>query len=292
MEKLKPYQSDILKYVMSKLGLRTNNTEFKTNILNIVNYIIDDSQYAKTTKRDYLIIVCKTLEYMKYYDTRDDIYKIVKHYAKEHDDTEHLQELDENERQNYIQYDELYERVNTLMSEYNESPTLKNIRRLIILALYVLHPPIRNDYYNMKIIYNVEDDDNKNNFLLITDDYTNMDIIINQDKVINLHGPVYIPIENPLLKRIIKTYIKFYINKSIYLFENPNRTPYTKRQIQYIINKMFDHKVLTIYNLRSAYITNFYNNHLGLLERSNLAKYMRHGKNTAELNYYKILNNI
>jgi len=292
MEKLKPYQSDILKYVMSKLGLRTNNTEFKTNILNIVNYIIDDSQYAKTTKRDYLIIVCKTLEYMKYYDTRDDIYKIVKHYAKEHDDTEHLQELDENERQNYIQYDELYERVNTLMSEYNESPTLKNIRRLIILALYVLHPPIRNDYYNMKIIYNVEDDDNKNNFLLITDDYTNMDIIINQDKVINLHGPVYIPIENPLLKRIIKTYIKFYINKSIYLFENPNRSPYTKRQIQYIINKMFDHKVLTIYNLRSAYITNFYNNHLGLLERSNLAKYMRHGKNTAELNYYKILNNI
>ena len=292
MEKLKPYQSDILKYVMSKLGLRTNNTEFKTNILNIVNYIIDDSQYAKTTKRDYLIIVCKTLEYMKYYDTRDDIYKIVKHYAKEHDDTEHLQELDENERQNYIQYDELYERVNTLMSEYNESPTLKNIRRLIILALYVLHPPIRNDYYNMKIIYNVEDDDKKNNFLLITDDYTNMDIIINQDKVINLHGPVYIPIENPLLKRIIKTYIKFYINKSIYLFENPNRSPYTKRQIQYIINKMFDHKVLTIYNLRSAYITNFYNNHLGLLERSNLAKYMRHGKNTAELNYYKILNNI
>ena len=55
---------------------------------------------------------------------------------------------------------------------------------------------------------------------------------------------------------------------------------------------MFDHKVLTIYNLRSAYITYFYNNHLGLLERSNLAKYMRHGKNTAELNYYKILNNI
>jgi hypothetical protein len=291
MEKLKPYQSDILKYVMSKLGLRANNTEFKTNILNIVNYIIDDSQYAKTTKRDYLIIVCKTLEYMKYYDTRDDIYKIVKHYAKEHDDTEHLQELDENERRNYIQYDELYDRVNTLMSEYNESPTLKNIRRLLILALYVLHPPIRNDYYNMKIIYNVEDDDKKNNFLLITDDYTNMDIIINQDKVINLHGPIYIPIDNTLLMRIIKTYIKFYINKSIYLFENPNKTPYTKRQIQYIINKMFDHKVLTIYNLRSAYITNFYNNHLDLKSRANLAKYMRHGKNTAELSYYKILNN-
>lgn len=290
MEKLKPYQSDILKYVMSKLGLRANNTEFRTNILNIVNYIIDDSQYAKTTKRDYLIIVCKTLEHLKYYDTRDDIYKIVKHYAKEHDDTEHLQELDENERRNYIQYDELYDRVNTLMSEYNESPTLKNIRRLLILALYVLHPPIRNDYYNMKIIYNVEDDDKKNNFLLITDDYTNIDIIINQDKVINLHGPVYIPIENPLLKRIIKTYIKFYVNGSIYLFENPNRTPYTKRQIKYIINKMFDHKVLTIYNLRSAYITNFYNNHLGLLERSNLAKYMRHGKGMAELSYYKILN--
>lgn len=287
MEKLKPYQYDILKYVMSKLGLRTNNTEFKTNILNIVNYIIDDSQYAKTTKRDYLIIVCKTLEYMKYYDTRDYIYKIVKHYAKEHDDTEHLQELDENERRNYIQYDELYERVATLMSEYNESPTLKNIRRLLILALYVLHPPIRNDYYNMKIIYNVEDDDKKNNFLLITDDYTNMDIIINQDKVINLHGPIYIPIDNTLLMRIIKTYIKFYINKSIYLFENPNKTPYTKRQIQYIINKMFDDKRLTIYTLRSSFITHFYKNNLDLLSRRNLADNMRHTAGRAEMSYFK-----
>jgi len=291
MEKLKKYQYVIINNVMSNMRLARNNVTFVSNILNIVNYIIDGSQYANTTKRDYLIIVCKTLEHLKYYETRDQIYDIVKIYAKEHNDTEHLQELDENERQNYIQYDKLYERVNTLMYAYNESPTLKNIRRLLILSLYVLHPPIRNDYYNMKIIYNVEDDDNKNNFLLITDDYTNIDIIINQDKVINLHKSIYIPIENPLLMRIIKTYIKFYINKSIYLFENPNKTPYTKRQIQYIINKMFDHKVLTIYNLRSAYITNFYNNHLDLKNRANLAKYMRHGKNTAELSYYKILNN-
>jgi len=291
MEKLKKYQYVIINNVMSNMRLAQNNVTFVSNILNIVNYIIDGSQYANTTKRDYLIIVCKTLEHLKYYETRDQIYDIVKIYAKEHNDTEHLQELDENERQNYIQYDKLYERVNTLMYAYNESPTLKNIRRLLILSLYVLHPPIRNDYYNMKIIYNVEDDDNKNNFLLITDDYTNIDIIINQDKVINLHKSIYIPIENPLLMRIIKTYIKFYINKSIYLFENPNKTPYTKRQIQYIINKMFDHKVLTIYNLRSAYITNFYNNHLDLKNRANLAKYMRHGKNTAELSYYKILNN-
>ena len=291
MEKLKKYQYVIINNVMSNMRLARNNVTFVSNILNIVNYIIDGSQYANTTKRDYLIIVCKTLEHLKYYETRDQIYDIVKIYAKEHNDTEHLQELDENERQNYIQYDKLYERVNTLMYAYNESPTLKNIRRLLILSLYVLHPPIRNDYYNMKIIYNVEDDDNKNNFLLITDDYTNIDIIINQDKVINLHKSIYIPIENPLLMRIIKTYIKFYINKSIYLFENPNKTPYTKRQIQYIINKMFDHKVLTIYNLRTAYITNFYNNHLDLKNRANLAKYMRHGKNTAELSYYKILNN-
>lgn len=291
MEKLKDYQLSILNNIMKNMGLARNNHTFTTNILNIYNYITEGSDYSTTTKRDYLIIVCKTLEHLKYYDTRDQIYKMVKYYAKEHNDNEHLQELDGNELQNYIKYDELYEKVNILLDEYNDSSTLKNIRKLVILALYVLHPPLRNDYYNMKIIYNNDDNDNKNNFLLITDDYTNIDIIINQDKVINLHGSIYIPIENPFLLRILKTYIKFYINKAVYLFENPNKTPYKKHQIKYIINKMFNHKVLTIYNLRSAYITNFYNKHLDLKSRAHLAKYMRHGKNTAELCYYKILNN-
>jgi len=290
MEKLKDYQLSILKNVMTNMGLARNNHTFVTNIINIYNYITDLSQYSTTTKRDYLIIVCKTLEHLKYYEIRDQIYKAVKIYAKEHSDTEHLQTLDENERDNYVEYDELYEKVNILLDEYNDSSSLKSIRKLVILALYVLQPPLRNDYYNMKIIYDNDDNDNKNNFLLVTDDYSNIDIIINQDKVINLHGSIYIPIENPLLLRILKTYIKFYMKDAVYLFENPNKTPYKKHQIKYIINTMFIHKVLTIYNLRSAYITNFYNNHLDLNSRGNLAKYMRHGKTTAELSYYKILN--
>jgi hypothetical protein len=291
MEKLKDYQLSILNNIMKNMGLARNNHTFTTNILNIFNYITEGSDYSTTTKRDYLIIVCKTLEHLKYYEIRDQIYKAVKIYAKEHNDTEHLQTLDENERDNYVEYDELYEKVNILLDEYNDSSSLKSIRKLVILALYVLQPPLRNDYYNMKIIYNNDDNDNKNNFLLVTDDYTNMDIIINQDKVINLHGPIYIPIENSLLLRILKTYIKFYMKDAIYLFENPNHTPYKKHQIKYIINKMFIHKVLTIYNLRSAYITNFYNNHLDLKSRGNLAKYMRHSTGIAELSYYKILNN-
>ena len=157
--------------------------------------------------------------------------------------------------------------------------------KLLVLSLYVLQPPLRNDYYNMKIIYNDAHNDKKSNYLLLDKD--NIYIIINNDKVINLHGTAEIPITNAILKTIIKIYLDEYAPNNIYLFQNKNGTPYKKHQIQYIINTMFNDKLLNIYNLRSSYITNFYKNNLGLLERSILADKMRHGTKQAELSYFK-----
>ena len=286
MESLKPYQKKILNNVFIKLGLELTNGNILKHVNKVYNYILEDGQYATTTKRDYLIILCKVLEYLKQPKLRDYIYnKNVKPLAEQHTKEEYKQVLDENEQINYIKYDVLFNKVQELINIYNSDYNIKNMIKLLVLSLYVLQPPLRNDYYNMKIIYNDAHNDKKSNYLLLDKD--NIYIIINNDKVINLHGTAEIPITNTILKTIIKIYLDEYAPNNIYLFQNKNGTPYKKHQIQYIINTMFNDKLLNIYNLRSSYITNFYKNNLGLLERSILADKMRHGTKQAELSYFK-----
>ena len=287
METLKPYQKKIINNVLVKLNIPFTNSNILTHADKIYDFIINKGNYATTTKRDYLIIFSLLLKSLGQNKAGEYVYKNVKEYAKIHNANEYKQTLDENEQKNYIIYDDLFKKVQTLISVYNNKQTSNNIIKLLVLSLYVLHPPLRNDYYNMKIIFNENDDDFKNNFLLL--DGHNYYVIINNDKVIKNHGRGEIPISNQTLKNILDIYINNYAFSNTYLFENKNGEPYTKRQIKYIINNMFKKKVLNIYNLRSAYISNYYKTHYDLISRGILADYMRHSKSTAETVYCKFL---
>ena len=287
MNLLKPYQQKIMKNVLFKMNIEPTDPNILPQMDKIYDYIINRGNYATTTKRDYLIVFSLLLKNLGQPRAGEIVYRKVKEYAKKHNESEYTQTLDENEKKNYIKYEQLFEKVNELINVYNNNPTDKNIIKLVILSLYVLHPPLRNDYHNMKIIYNDYEDDKKSNYLLITNN--NMYVIINNDKVIKRHGRGEIPITNKTLKSILNQYINNYAFNNIYLFENTNETPFTKRQIKYYINNMFKNKVLNIYNLRSAYISNFYRNNLDLLSRSILADSMRHSQKLAETNYCKYL---
>lgn len=287
MDQLKPYQKKIMNNVLFKMNIEPTDPNILKHMDKIYDYIINRGNYATTTKRDYLIVFSLLLKELRQTKAGNFVYEKVKEYAKQHNENEYTQTLDENEKKNYIKYEQLFEKVNELINVYNNNQTEKNIIKLVILSLYVLHPPLRNDYYNMKIIFNDYEDDKKSNYLLITNN--NMYVIINQDKVIKLHGRGEIPITNKTLKSILNEYINNYAFNNIYLFENKNRTPFTKRQIKYYINNMFKKKVLNIYNLRSAYISNFYKNNLDLLSRGILADSMRHSQKLAETVYCKYL---
>lgn len=286
MDFLKPYQKKVMMNIMKKLNLNFNIETILNNMNKIFNYIIN-SNYAISTKRDYLIIFSLILKKYNYTDAYKIVYDEVLKYSKEHNKNEYKQCLDENEQKNYIKYDELLIKVNDLITEYNKNKNFKNMFKLLLLSLYVLLPPLRNDYNDLIIIHNDYEDDKKRNFLLINNN--NYYVIINKDKVIKKHGRGEIPIMNETLKTILNIYFDEYANNNIYLFQNKNNTPYTKRQIQHYINSYFKNvnKTLTIYNLRSAYISNFYINNLDVLSRDELADTMRHSRQTAEINYCK-----
>ena len=286
MEFLKPYQKKVMTHILKNLNLTFNIDTILNNMNKIFNYIIN-TNYAITTKRDYLIIFSIILKKYNQMEAYKIVYDEVLKYSKEHNNNEYKQCLDENEQKNYIKYEDLLNKVNDLIYIYNDKPTFKNMLKLLLLSLYVLHPPLRNDYNDLKIIRFDYEDDKINNFLLINNN--NYYVILNKDKVINKHGRAEIPILNKTLKIILNIYFDEYASNNIYLFQNKNNKPYTKRQIQHYINSYFknSNKILTIYNLRSAYISHFYINNLDILSRNELADNMRHSRQTAELNYCK-----
>ena len=288
MNTLKPYQKKLMINLYKKLNMPFTNSETLKNMNKIYDFIIN-SDYSTTTKRDLLIIYKLILVRLNQKSAGDYVYLKAKEYAKIHNDNEYKQCLDENELKNYVVYDDLYVKVNELTNIYNSTPNKKNMINLLILSLYVLQPPLRNNYNNLEIIYYDMYDDRKTNYLLRSNN--NYYIIINTDKVSNLHGRAELPILDKTLKVMLDIYFELYASNNMYLFERNKNIPYTKKMVQYIINKYFKNvnKTLTIYNLRSSYITNFYKNNLDIESRNDLAYKCRHSRETAEKTYCKYL---
>ena len=288
MESLKPYARKIIFNIFNKLNIfPVSNQTFIKNLNKIYDHILT-GDYVHTSKRDRLIITANILKALGQTKAYNLVYEKAKTYNEMFLKEEYNQVLSDSEKKNYIKYEDLLKKLNMLISIYEAKPNDENIINLLILSLYVLHPPLRNDYANMKIITNDnQETDKKQNYLLHTNN--NFYVIINNDKVHKSHGRGEIPILNKMLKQILNIYLTSHKPNNVYLFQNKNGNPFTKKQIQFRINKLFKDidKTLTIYNLRSAYITNYYKNNLDILSRSNLASYMRHSKETAELTYFK-----
>lgn len=286
MDTLKPYQKRVMNNIFIQLNLPPTDLNAIRNADKIYNHIVQN-EYATTTKRDYLIILSLLLGRLNQIGPSKFVYGKAEEYNKMYLQKEVCQELDENELKNYVKYSDLFNKVAQLIDVYNKNDTYKNMINLLILALYVLHPPLRNDYNDMKVLRNEAREDRKYNYILI--DQNRYYVIINKDKVTSTHGRMEIPILHPILKAILKIYFEVYANNNVYLFQDKNGLPYTKRQIQYTINKYFKDKgkTLNIYNLRSAYISNFYKTNLDIQSRNELASYMRHSRHTAELIYCK-----
>lgn len=297
METLKPYAIKTLINIFntSKIPIRRtitgqpyiDNTDIIKNVSQLYEFI-NNHNYSITTKRDYLIILSNVFKGLRQKGVYEYIYNRAKLYNELYMKRELCQGLDENEKKNYIIYEDLLIKLQSLINTYNKERTYKNIISLLVLALYTLQPPLRNDYNDLIYITkdNQETDKTKNYILKSNSIYY---IILNKDKVIKKYGRGEIPITNKILINILDLYMDEYATTNKYLFENKNGKPYTKRQIQYIINGYFknEQKTLNIYNLRSAYITNFYKLNQDIHSRVILGEQMRHSKNTAELIYCK-----
>lgn len=156
----------------------------------------------------------------------------------------------------------------------------------VIISLYVLHPPTRVDYANMKVF--IDNSQIPDNYL---DNYcvlqTNPRFVFNKYKTSKYKGTKIIEIDNNLHDILIDW---LNLNKSEYLLASYNKknniyTPLTENnlshKIRYIFNK-YTNKPASINTLRHSFISFMSKYDQNNISKENNADKMMHSINMAE----------
>tara|TARA_Y100000389_G_scaffold15033_1_gene13306 strand:- start:712 stop:1608 length:897 start_codon:yes stop_codon:yes gene_type:complete len=188
---------------------------------------------------------------------------------------------DKKEQENYKNLD-YYK--NILMNKDIEKLNKSEHMKYLLLSLLVYQPPLRTSFYNsVKFIFNKDENNNKDNYLLIEND--KIYFIVNSDKVsVHASKENVIEIINVHLKNIILySYDKY--NRKYVLINKWNKN--ISQNTILIWLKEFTNSDINVNMMRSSYINNEYSGKLNYNEKNKLAEQMRHSINTAMKDYVK-----
>jgi hypothetical protein len=193
-------------------------------------------------------------------------------------------ELTNNEKQNWKDQKQIIDIMNNI-----DIKTRTDYNRFLILAMTTFQPPLRKAFYcNLKFIFDLKDNNNKDNFLYLQRQPKKSFYIVNDDKVskyekFNDKDSMFIEIGNKdLIKLLWDSYKQ---NKRPYVFESDKGEPYSMNSIsKVLLETPFD---LNFNILRSSYVTNYYENNNSLFSKNELARRMRHSQNISQQSYFK-----
>lgn len=161
----------------------------------------------------------------------------------------------------------------------------------LLLGLYTLIPPVRNDYYDMKIVNDEKDiEDDTKNYLIYNDNKTV--IILNEYKTKDTYNKIEIPLPIKLIE-IIKWSLNIVprnylfitrVNGIIQGYDKSNSfNKYANRLLKKITNN--DNISLTL--LRYIYVSNLDLENMNLKEKKEIADIMGHSISTQSLYTWK-----
>lgn len=159
---------------------------------------------------------------------------------------------------------------------YNENKHKLHITDLLIVSLYILHPPRRiKDYYLLKL---------QNGHNRIFYENNDMFIELNDYKTSKKYGTYKCKIQDDL-KQIIEEYISTYdMKENEFFFDYTNSCSFTVRLKK--INHILTGKKLSLNDLRHIYISDFLQTNPSIKQKTELAKQMAHSVSTqATYNY-------
>tara|TARA_R110000868_G_scaffold58558_1_gene180759 strand:+ start:771 stop:1673 length:903 start_codon:yes stop_codon:yes gene_type:complete len=237
--------------------------------------------YKPTTQRNIIIAIVSVLKalksplYEKYFQIMIDKTKII-------NDTPTDQKT-ETQKKNWIEWEEVENKLKELqdnkISKPITEPQYNKLLQELILSLYVMLPPRRNDYINMQIT-------NTNNIKDLTKNYLDLKkelFIFNVFKTSKKDGQLIVTIPDNLMI-VIKKYIKYHPNKlnlkkeNIPFLVNFKGEPLSSiNSITRILNKIFN-KNIGSSMLRHIYLSSKYNKVLD--EQKQDSKMMSHNLQT------------
>jgi len=258
--------SSIKLYIKNLERLNNNNPITNLKFLDKPSEVMNKiSNKAQSTQRSYIISIVsllKEFQTKKYIKLYDSYYKILTDFNnKLKDNTEKT----DKEKENWItpeQIKEVYDKLyNEVMEEIQGKKKITEtvftkLLHLMVLSLYHLQSPRRNEYQNMDVVKTDENLDETKNYLNLA----TKQFIFNQYKTKGKYNQQIIKIDNDLLN-IIKIYLNFHPlkkeNQYPFLVKS-NGEPLTLiNDITRILNKVFGQKIGSSM-LRKMFYTNKY----------------------------------
>jgi len=192
-------------------------------------------------------------------------------------------------KQHWATFDELREMYFKMPEETDD-----DIQNKLIIALYVLQPPLRNDYANIRLFNRMARLDAGNHMIIKKN---KIELIINEHKTKEQFGSVSINYDvktTPEIYRILNKWLD--INDTKYLLiRTSTRRALTENDLSHLIPQIFEkyiNKHITIQLLRQIYETELQSskeyNEMSMNEKDEIHKKLLHGSAVAQ--EYKKLN--
>lgn len=226
--------------------------------------------YKDNTRRGYLISICSVLSLDKNTPKKQKLYdvyfKMMMDMNRRLKSSESENEKTDTQKDNWLEWsevekkwDELHEKVSAYKGTMNPQQ-YDNILQYVILSLYVLLPPRRNEYQHMVVAKSVTDPNPDINYYNVD----NQQMIFNKFKTAKKEGQKIIDI--PLkLQGVLRTYIKFHpllkgkVSKTeVPFLVHQDGSPFNQvNSITRILNKIFKRNVGSSM-LRHIYLSSKY----------------------------------
>jgi hypothetical protein len=283
----KDYSETSKKTFYNKLNIIKNNYFPKKDYSFIYDYyedlikkIEEDKKYSPASKSSYYFVLNLITEIKEYKNKLEQYKKLVSDNSKKN-------ELSK-DKDLYISWNHLRGLYNNMKEETKEEITNK-----LLVALYVLQPPLRNDYINLKLFYKKpnEKEDKENNYLIIRK--KNIVFVLNHYKTSKTFGQQkYLYKIRTEIHRILTKYLETFDLRS----EKPENYlfPYNDKQMSQKIQNIFIkliNKPITINDLRKIYETALVNSNsyksMTLAQKEKEHAKLLHSFITAHTNYNK-----
>ena len=270
--------------------------QFFNSPINDFSYIRDDGEallkqiresitYKTASKKTFLIALRVISDELDLKNKKIYEGEMLK-YRDENKDERELNLIPEDKKKNYDTLTNL-KKIFKLMKEDTE----EEIRDKLLISLYLMKPPLRNDFEKVKILK--KEPDEKINFII--KQCSVYIFYLREYKTAKLYGEqqiIYSKIDDPLIFKLLNKMMKF---KNMYLFTNEDGEPMTDKQISARVITLFKkylNKHITINTLRQIYETAQINDplyaSLSFKDKKNIHEKLGHSFLTAHSDYNKI----
>ena len=252
----------------------------------IFEYIMQ-SYESKNTLKGHLSVLSGILKALDTQPRAQKRYsKMATELCMELQDESKNQELSQKRKEIFITLEDIIKRREQFRQLF-EQDKANNKYNLswVLLSLYTLQPPLRQDYVNMPIVSAIPKNKKENYLLNKNGKYF---VIIRRDKVIKSHGPEQFELSNEL-NNVINESLRAFPRQYILSTQRDGTKPIQKQGFESLLRSCFSPQRVSVDILRSAYVTHFYSDpRMTLKMKEELARKMRHSAAVAQREYQKI----